>query len=355
MMSSLTIEEIAELAKVSRSTVSRVINNHPSVRPAVRDRVLRVISEQNYAPRAAARSLASSRTDVIGLLIPRTAAMIFSDPFFHTVIQGITEACANQGYFLMLAMVTGDMEQGFYNRILRSRHFDGLIMLSSDIDDPIMPLLIKDRIPLVLIGSHPYFQDLTSVDVDQRSGVSAAVEHLIRLGHRRIGTVTGSLQMAVGAERRDGYKRALLEGSLPIEPALLAEGHFTQAGGYEAMMRLLHLPQRPTAVFVASDTMALGALTAIREAGLVVPDDIALVSFDDLPHSSFTEPPLTTVRQPIAEMGATAVTLLTDRIKQPGHPAVQVRLHTSLIVRASCGAMRAREEERERQGDKVAR
>jgi LacI family transcriptional regulator len=343
MSSTLTIEEIAQLAAVSRSTVSRVLNNHPSVRPAVRDRVLRVISEQNYAPRAAARSLASSRTDVIGLLIPRSAAMIFSDPFFHTVIQGITEACASQGYFLMLAMVTADMEQGFYNRFLRSRHFDGLIMLSSDLDDPILPLLIKDHVPLVLIGSHPYFQNLTTVDVDHHAGVSAAVAHLIRLGHRRIGTVTGSLQMAVGVERRNGFKRALLEAGLPIEPELIVEGDFTQTGGYHAMSRLIGLPERPTAVFVASDTMALGALRAIREAGLAVPDEIALVSFDDLPHAAFTDLPLTTVRQPIGEMGATAVALLTDQIKQPDQAPIQVRLSTNLIIRETCGAAQVEE------------
>src|SRR5919108_5122458 len=169
-MTALTIEQIAEIAQVSRSTVSRVLNNHPSVRPAVRDRVLRIISEHNYTPHAAARSLASSRTNVIGLLIPRTAAAIFSDPFFPYVIQGITEACNSQGYFLMLAMVSAEMEQGFYNRILRSRHFDGVIMLSGDVDDPILPLLISDGTPLALIGHHPYFQNLISVDVENRSG-----------------------------------------------------------------------------------------------------------------------------------------------------------------------------------------
>src|SRR5262245_11274479 len=145
--SSLTIEHIASLADVSRSTVSRVLNNHPSVRPGVRERVLQVIREHNYAPQAAARSLASARTDTIGLLIPRSAAFSLADPFIASMIQALFEASAQQGYFVMLAMVTADMEPGFYERILRGRHFDGVIMFSSDIDDPILPLLIRDGRP----------------------------------------------------------------------------------------------------------------------------------------------------------------------------------------------------------------
>lgn len=338
MSSAKTIEEIAELAQVSRSTVSRVLNNHPSVRPTVRDRVLRVINEQNYAPHAAARSLASSRTNIIGLLIPRSAATIFSDPFFSAVIQGVSEACNSHGYFLMLSMVTSEMEQGFYNRILRSRHFDGIIMLSSDVDDPILPLLIQDHTPLVMIGSHPYFQKLSWVDVDNREGARLAVAHLIGLGHRRIGTITGPLQMTAGLDRRDGYKLALVEAGIAVSPDLIIEGDFSQEGGYQAMLRLLALPQRPTAVFVASDAMAIGALRAAREAGLSVPDDIALVGFDDLPSGSFADPPLTTVHQPVLEMGAAAVGLLLDRLKLTDQPPLQVRQPASLVVRSSCGA-----------------
>jgi DNA-binding LacI/PurR family transcriptional regulator len=140
-----------------------------------------------------------------------------------------------------------ELEQGFYNRILRSRHFDGVIMLSSDVDDPLLPLLMKDRMPLVLIGSHPYFQNISWVDVDNREGAHAAVTHLIGLGHRRIATITGPLQMAVAPVKADGYKRALLEAGLTVARDLIVEGDFTQAGGYRAMLRLLALPQRPTA------------------------------------------------------------------------------------------------------------
>src|SRR5207302_8758091 len=148
----LTIEHIASLAEVSRSTVSRVLNNHPAVRPSVRERVLQVIREQNYAPQAAARSLASAHTDTIGVLIPRSAAVSLRDPFIASMIQALFESSAQEGYSAMLAMLTADREAGFYERILRGRHFDGLIMFSTDVDDPILPLLIKDGGPLVLIG-----------------------------------------------------------------------------------------------------------------------------------------------------------------------------------------------------------
>src|SRR5262245_909232 len=339
MIVSPTIEQIAAIAQVSRSTVSRVLNDHPSVRPAVRERVLRVMREQNYAPHAAARSLARSQTNIVGLVIPRTAATIFAEPFFPLVIQGITEACSCQGYFLMLAMVTADLEQDFYSRIVRSRHFDGLIMLSSDLDDPILPQLIKDRVPLVLIGSHPYFQDLSWVDGANSEGAHMAVTHLLELGHRRIATITGPIEMEVSIDRRDGYKRALLEAGLPISSDLIVAGDFTQERGYEAMVRLLSLPQRPTAIFAASDSMAIGALRAIREAGLSVPGDIALVSFDDLPVAGFADPPLTTVHQPVLELGAKAVELLIERIKEPDRAPLHVRLPTRLVVRKSCGAM----------------
>jgi LacI family transcriptional regulator len=334
----LTIEEIAGLAGVSRSTVSRVLNDHPSVRPAVRARVLQVIADHHYTPRAAARSLASRHTNALGLLIPRSAASVFTDAFFPQVIQGISEICNNRGYILMLSTVTPEMEPDFYERVLRGHHVDGLLVMSSDIDDPILPLLIHDPTPLVLVGRHPYLRDLTSVDVENHEGALGAVRHLIQLGHRRIGTITGPLHQAVGMDRRDGYKQALVEAALTIRADLIAEGDFTQEGGRLAMRTLLELPEPPTAVFVASDTMASGALLASRELGVRVPQDVALVGFDDLPLASLVVPPLTTVRQPLYELGAAAAELLLKRLDRPEAPPEHLLLPTRLVVRQSCGA-----------------
>src|ERR1700716_612825 len=280
---SLTIEHIATLADVSRSTVSRVLNNHPSVRPTVRERVLQVIREQNYAPQAAARNLASARTDTIGVLVPRTAARGLTDPFIASMIKSLFEACAQQGYFSLLALLTVDMEPDFYDRFLRSRHFDGVIMLSSDIDDPILPLLIKDGGPLVLIGRHPYFLNVASVDVENREGAREAVAHLIGLGHRRIGLINGQLQMEAAQARRDGYKQALLEAGMPIDAEVMVEGFYSEVAADEATLNLPPPPQPPTAIFASSDSMAIGALHAVRYRGLSVPDDIALIGYDDLP------------------------------------------------------------------------
>jgi LacI family transcriptional regulator len=341
MSSAITIEQIAELAQVSRSTVSRVLNNHPSVRPNVRDRVLQVINEHNYTPHAAARSLAGSHTDTINLIVPRGAGIIFGDPFFVCIIQRIAETCSNLGYFLMLSMITPEIESNFYNRALRGRHFDGMLLVSCDIDDPILPLLIKDNIPLVMVGRHPYLENLSTVDTENRDGARQAVAHLIQLGHHRIGTITGPLQMEAAQARRDGYKQALLEAGIAIESALIVNGDFTQESGYEAMCILLSQSPRPTAVFVASDTMAIGAMRAIHECGLSVPRDIALVGFDDLSPAVYATPPLTTVRQPVAELGATAVHMLIERIKRPDAPVAHVRLPAQLVIRGSCGATTA--------------
>jgi LacI family transcriptional regulator len=332
----LTIEHIAILAEVSRSTVSRVLNNHPSVRSTVRERVLQVIREQNYAPQAAARSLASARTDTIGLLVPRSAGVSLADPFIAGMIQSLFEASAQQGYFVMLSMLTADMEAGFYERILRSRHVDGVIMFSSDIDDPILPLLIKDGGPLVLIGRHPYLLNVASVDVENREGAREAVAHLIDLGHRRIGLINGQLQMEAGQARRDGYKQALVEAGLAIDADLMVEGFFSEPAAYQAMLKLLELTHRPTAVFASSDSMAIGALHAIRHRGLRVPDDIALVGYDDLPIAVLATPPLSSVHQPVGEMGAQAVRVLIEQIRGQG-PATSVRLPARLVVRESSG------------------
>ncbi len=330
---------------MSRSTVSRVLNNHPSVRPEVRARVRQVIQEQRYSPRAAARSLASRRTDSVGLLIPRSAASIFADPFFPHVIQGITETCSRRGFFLMLSMVTAEREHDFFEHVVAGGHVDGLILLSSDIDDPILPLLIRDTTPLVLVGRHPYLTDVSSADVDNRGGSLLAVRHLTELGHRRIATITGPLNTAAALDRRDGYKQALAEAAIPIEAELIAEGDFSQTSGYNCAQTLLALAPPPSAIFAASDPMAAGALRAIHEAGLRVPEDLSVVSFDDLPLASILTPPLTAVHQPLYELGAAAADMLLNRLEaasEADEPPRHARLATRLVVRQSTGPPPAR-------------
>jgi len=332
-----TLEQIAKLAGVSRSTVSRVVNNHPGVRPEVRDQVWQVIQQVGYQPHAAARSLATRRTQIIGLIIPRAVTALFTDPFFPHLIRGMAEACNNHHYHLMLSLFSSQVEQeDLYRRVLRSGYLDGVIVASTMLNDPIIPRLLQDSVPFVSVGRYPD-QRVNYVDADNVSGARMAVEHLLRLGRQRIATITGPLGMIPGQDRLEGYGQALASHGLPVDDRLIAEADFTEGGGWASMQRLL--PQRPDAVFVASDMMAIGAVKAVKEAGLRIPDDVAIVGFDDLPVASIVEPALTTIRQPIDRLGTTAVemliSLIEGKVKGPQH----VILPTQLVVRASCGSL----------------
>jgi LacI family transcriptional regulator len=338
-----TLEEVARLAGVSRSTVSRVINDQPNVRSEVRDQVWEVIHQVGYQPHAAARSLVTSRTHVIGMIIPEAVMTLFTDPFFPLLLRGATEACNSQQYQLMLSLFTAHADrQEIYQRILRSGYLDGAIVASASLDDPLIPNLLRDRIPFVSVGRRPK-ERVHYVDADNVNGARMAVEHLIRLGHRRIATITGPLDMVHGQDRLSGYRQALEARGIPVEEELIVEGDYTEASGMVGMQRLL--PVSPSAVFVASDMMAIGALKALRQANRRVPQDIALVSFDDIPVASAIVPALTTVRQPIERMGFMAVEVLLSVLEDSSGeeaPAQRIVLPTELVIRASCGSALSR-------------
>jgi LacI family transcriptional regulator len=339
---SLTLEGIAEMAGVSRSTVSRVVNDHPSVRTEVRERVWRVIRETGYQPHAAARSLVTHRTRIIGTIIPEAVTTLFTDPFFPLLLRGVTEACNAHHYYLMLSLFSGPANQDeMYRRVIGSGNLDGVIVASTSTDDPIFSRLLQDGLPFVLVGRFPDAR-VNYVDVDNVAGARMAVEHLIRLGHERIGTVTGPLNMTHGQDRLEGYRQALEAHRIPVQRELIFEGDFTEDSGRMAAQQLL--PASPTAIFAASDMMAVGALKALRETGRRVPEDVALVGFDDLPIATAIEPPLTTVRQPIEGLGAMAVDLLVNLLENPPDDrasAHRLVLPVKLVVRDSCGAMQS--------------
>lgn len=336
-MSRLTLEQIAKLAGVSRSTVSRVINHQPNVRDEVRQRVMRVIAETGYQPNPAARSLVTQRTGVIGLVIPRAVQSLFTDPFFPRLIQGITQACNTNDYTLALFMFhTKKEERKLYPRVVRARLLDGVIVTSSEIDDPLIPQLIENQMPFVIVGRPDSYDGISFVQSDNVVGAHMAVSHLIRLGHKRIVTITGPLNTTVGLDRRQGYLDALNERNGAVDETLIAEGDFTELGGHAAMLRLLS--HKPDAVFAASDAMAFGALRALREVGLSVPGDVAVVGFDDLPPAALTDPPLTTVRQPIRRQGIQAVETLIDIITNGPEPPRRIIMSTELVIRSSCGS-----------------
>jgi LacI family transcriptional regulator len=331
-----TLEEIAKLAKVSRSTVSRVINDDPKVSPATRKRVLAVVQRKNYHPNVAARGLATGRSHVIGLVIPMGVSALFTDPYFPLLIQGVSAACNAHDHSVMLWIAEPEYERRTIQQILHNGLIDGVIVASHLLDDPVVEALKKSSMPFVMIGRQPEPGNISYVDVDNQNSAREIVEHLLRLGYRRIATITGPKNMIAGSDRLEGYLAAFRGKGIAPDPSLIVEGDFTEAGGHAAMQRLL--PQNPDAVFAASDVMAMGALRALREANLRVPQDIALVGFDDMPFAARTDPPLTTVRQPVHRTGFVAAETLIDLVTNPGSPARRIVLPTELVIRASTGS-----------------
>ena len=337
-MSKLNIDDIARLAYVSRSVVSRVLNNRPNVSNEARERVMAIIEKYNYRPSATARSLATDRTYEISILAPRKKDEVFANAFWPLVFLGISEECIKRGYFVSLSMISDEMGPHLNDRIVHGHNFDGYILISKQVADQVVTALRKRNMPTVLIGHHPDFPDLDSVEGDNVTGGYRATEHLIGLGHRRIAAIKGPPHAQESVDRLAGYQQALLDAGLPLDEALIVEGDYSQRSGYEQAPRLLDLSPRPTAIFCISDAMAAGALLALHRAGVAVPDDIAVVGYDDLPNSQFTTPPLTTVHQPIYEIGRHAADVVIDQIEGARKELVHAKLDIELIVRESCGA-----------------
>jgi len=328
-----TLEEIARRARVSRSTVSRVINNDPRVSDETRQRVLAVVKKLNYHPNLAARSLAAGRTRILGLVIPERVTGLFSDPYFPILIQGITSACNAHDHSVMLWLAEPEYERRMISQILHNGLIDGVIMASMLVDDSLTLSLVKSDLPFILVGRHPTNPRVNYVDVDNVNSARALVAYLIERGYRRIATIAGPPNMIAGIDRLEGYKLALREAGITIDPSLIVTGDFSENSGYVRMQELI--PLKPDAVFAASDAMALGALRAIRTAGLRVPQDIALAGYDDIPLAERTDPPLTTVRQPIYHAGFTAAETLIELITHPSDQPRHIILPTQLVVRAS--------------------
>lgn len=335
MAKKLTLEEIGKLAGVSRSTVSRVINNQPDVKDDVRERVHRIIHETGYVPNPAARSLASQRTGILGLVVPRSVVTFFGDPYFSRLTQGITRACYAHGYMLSLFLFySKEDEQMLLPHIAQNSFLDGVIVQATTDTDPIIPQLRKSSMPFLVLGSLLHMpDDINYVDVDNVSGAFNAVTYLIEHGYRRIAHITGALDNRPAIDRRTGYEQALTARNIAVEPDLVAEGDFREDSGYSKTKELL--AHQPDAIFAASDLMALGAVRAIKDSGLTVPGDIAVVGFDDLPPSRNCTPQISTVRQPIYRLGIDAVAILTDIIENGAKTPRKVIYDTELIIRES--------------------
>lgn len=338
----VNLEEIARLAGVSRSTVSRVVNGDRWVSAAARQRVEAVVRAHNFHPNSAARSLASRRTRIIGLLIPHHVGAIFHDPFYPILIQGTLEACNEADHNLTVLMETADdpaASDRVYRRVIRGRHVDGVVIGSNYVEDPFVDQLLRDGFPFVLVGRHPR-PEVSFVEIDNRGAAREAVAHLIEHGRTRIAMIGGPQDRITTADRHGGYVDALEAAGGEPDPALIANADFTRAGGYDAMQAILAAAGDagpPDAVFSASDAMAYGALQALREAELRVPEDVAVMGFDGLEEMLVARQLLSTVVQPTLDEGREAVRILLELIEHPERTPIQRYLPTRLSLLRSCG------------------
>jgi LacI family transcriptional regulator len=339
----MNLEDIAAKAGVSRSTVSRVINNEPYVSDKTRQRVLTVIEQEEFAPNPVARALVTQRTQVIGVVIPHVPIVVFEDAYyFPFLLQGVARITHERDYAMLLWLgQAGESSDRFYNRIIRNRLMDGVIIASAASNDPLIDHFLETGAPFVMVECPQRDWDRISyVSVDNVAAAYTAVSHLIALGRRRIAHITGNLAISDGRDRVEGYERALRDAGIPLDESLIIEGNFTHRSGYLGMKTLLE--RKVDAVFASSDITARGVLQALHEARVRVPDDIALVGFDDLPTSVQVTPPLTTIHQPIEEKGACATSILLNIIENGLDEPQQVLLPTELIIRESCGAAASR-------------
>jgi DNA-binding LacI/PurR family transcriptional regulator len=329
-----TLEQVAALAGVSRATVSRVVNGSPRVSPGIRTQVERAVAKLGYVPNRAARSLVTRRTDSVALVVSEPETRFFSEPFFAGIVRGVSAALSETDVQLVLLMARDATHRGRLERYVTGGHVDGVLLVSLHGDDPLPATLERAGVPAVLVGRPAGPAAASYVDADNRGGAREAVAHLAGRGRRRIATITGPLDMGVGLDRLDGYREGLRAAGLGEAGGPLEEGDFSEESGFRAMERLLAREPGLDAVFAASDLMAAGALRALKAAGRGVPGDVAVVGFDDSTVARYAEPPLTSVRQPVEEMGRQMTQLLLAKVAGEA-VGMSVILKTELVVRAS--------------------
>ena len=329
-----TLEEVAARAGVGRGTASRVVNGSSQVSESARTAVLAAIEELGYVPNRAARSLVTRLTDSVALVVSESDERFFGEPFFARIVRGVSSALSETPLQLLLTIAQTPAERSRLEHFLTPQHVDGVLLLSLHGDDPLPELLEARGLPAVLGGRPAGTEPTSYVDVDNAAGAVLAVEHLVKSGRRRIATIAGPQDMGAGVARLEGYRRALFAAGLPSDDLLVSYGDFSESSGGLATADLLHRGQPVDAIFAASDPMAIGAMRMLQSRGIRVPDDIALIGFDDSPSSRHTSPLLTSVHQPVEAMGREMVRILLARIRrQPVD--LRMVLDAHLVVRDS--------------------
>jgi LacI family transcriptional regulator len=331
-----TIREVAKVASVSSTTVSHVINGTRFVSEPVRARVLNAMDALGYQHNVLARSLRRGETHTIGLILPDSA-----NPFFAKVGRSIEAAAFDLGYSVVLCNSEGNLaREQHYTQVLTQRQVDGVIFVAAGDRTKSLSVLLDRCAPFVVIDRDLPDVKADTVLADNRQGGHLATRHLLALGHRRIACISGPSNVTPSAERVTGYRQALTEAGLPTLESLILRGDFQLEAGWSAALALLRSSAPPTAIFACNDLMAIGGIRAAAELGRRIPGDLAVVGYDDIELAAYSVPPLTTVRQPTADMGRRAVRLLVDRIGDPDLPHRREIFPTTLTIRASCGGQR---------------
>lgn len=329
-----SIKDVAKLAGVSTATVSRVLNNNPNVSNKNRALILNAINELNYRRDRVARSLRVNKSLIIGLIISD-----IENPFFTSVVRGVEDIAHENGYSVLLCNSDESIEkERLYLDVLLAEKVTGIIISpTSDLDNSDYRA-VQELIPMVAMDRRMLDLKLDTVIVNNIQGAYEATKHLIKLGHQRIGFIGGSHHNTTSKEREEGYIRALVEAEIAIDPQLIKSTNFKMDGGYNASKELLSMKNPPTAIFMGNNLSTLGALNYIHEQEKKIPNDIAVIGFDDMPWAPSLDPPLTVVSQPAYQLGHTAAKVLIDRINNKDNEYQEVILECNLLVRVSCGS-----------------
>ncbi len=332
----ITLKDIAARLNLSVTTVSRALGGFPDVAAETRQRVLQAAEEMGYHPHTIAQSLQRQRTDTIGFVIPATERYL-SDPYFLELLAGIGDGAASDGFDLLVSTCRpmDPMERQVYERMVRGRRVDGLLVARTRREDERIVYLVGEGFPLAAFGRTALDLDFPYLDVDGEKGVYEATEYLVRLGHHRIGFIIPPTYLMFSQHRLAGYEKALRDHGLPFDPSLVVEGNLTQSRGHQRMEELLGLDQPPTAVLCGNDLTAFGAMEAIQARGLVVGRDVAVIGFDDIPLAAHFHPPLTTIHQPIYDIGKRICHMLIQLIQGEELEERHILLQPKLVIRES--------------------
>lgn len=334
-----TIKQIAQKAGVSYSTVSRALNGKRGVRPESRELILKIAKEMNYFPHSSAKALVKNRVGVIGVVIPRTSEFAFQNPFYSHILLGFSQVANQNNYKLMLSINSRESYASLYHR----RLVDGILVVANRTDDERIPELVEMNIPAVAVPGYPADSDIdiTEVNSENYQSVHRAVSYLISLRHRKIAFILGKSNSYYTIERLKAYCDALAEHDLPVRKEYLAESDFSKTDAYRLMGNLLDLPEPPSAVICINDSVTPGALHQIKSRGLRAPQDISVVAIGCSDNFELYDPPLTTIRTQVVEVGRAAAQCLIDIIEKGSCPDRRIVIPSDLIIRESTGVCRA--------------